>query len=580
MNRLKDEKSPYLQQHASNPVNWFTWSDEAFTVAQKEDKPLFISIGYATCHWCHVMNEECFEDEAVANLINEFFVPIKVDREERRDVDNIYMLSAHIINNAGGWPLTIFATPDKKPFFAATYIPKYTKDNHIGLMDLLPHINYIWKEKRDGVLKAAEQVFEILLKVDDVTKEKGEELQEDILDYTFETLYNAFDLRYGGFGKAPKFPVPHNIQFLLKYYLFSKNEKALGMALKTLDSIRLGGIYDHVDGGIHRYATDEKWNIPHFEKTLYDQALIIDAYVKAYNITKDDFYKESAEDIAEYVLEKLLSSEGGFFAGEDALADYYLFSANELIDNFGEIVRDIICFSDTGNFNDEKTGKPTGKNVIYLSKKEKIKKFEKIRNRLKHLRKKRPHPDIDKKILLDWNALMITSLLHLNDISENNKFLEPAVNTLNFLISTMEKNGIFYHRLIEGSLDIEGFADDYIFFIEALLTCYETTLDKFYLNKAIEITNILNKNFLDKDRGGYFFTSDNVKDILFRKREFADSAIPSANSKAVNILNKIYFFTKNEKYADILNDLIKVYSNFIEKAPFEFTEFLSNYMDI
>lgn len=235
MNRLKNEKSPYLQQHASNPINWFTWSDEAFEVAQKEDKPLFISTGYATCHWCHVMNEECFEDEAVANLINEFFVPIKVDREERRDIDNIYMLSAHIINNAGGWPLTIFATPDKKPFFAATYIPKYTKDNHIGLMDLLPHINYIWKEKRDGVIKAANQVFEILLKVDDVSKENGEELQEDILDYTFETLYNAFDLRSGGFGKAPKFPVPHNIQFLLKYYLFSKNEKALGMALKTLE---------------------------------------------------------------------------------------------------------------------------------------------------------------------------------------------------------------------------------------------------------------------------------------------------------------------------------------------------------
>jgi len=341
-NRLKNEKSPYLLQHATNPVDWYPWCDAAFNQAKLLDKPVFLSIGYSTCHWCHVMAKEVFEDYETAQLINENFIPIKVDREERKDIDNIYMLACQIMTQNGGWPLTIFTTPEKKPFFAGTYIPKER------LKELILQVNNLWKLKRNVVSKTVEKIMSIFQAIENPALSKKWELNDEIINFCYETLYNEFDLRNGGFGKAPKFPVTPNIRFLLNYYLKTKNEKSLGMALKTLESIKLGGIYDQIDGGIHRYSIDEKWFTPHFEKTLYDQALISEMFFKAYNITKDEFYLNSGIDILEYVKENLLSEEGSFYSGEDALIDFYLWEYSEIpeeindtkISKIGEIIEE------------------------------------------------------------------------------------------------------------------------------------------------------------------------------------------------------------------------------------------------
>ncbi len=573
MNRLKNEKSPYLLQHADNPVNWHTWSEEAFELAEKEDKPLFISIGYSTCHWCHIMNSECFQDEEVAELINDAFIPVKVDREERRDVDNFYMLSCQIINNSGGWPLTVFATPDKKPFFADSYIPKHSQGRRPGLMELIPHIKKLWLEKKDTILKAARQIFSIMEKVDSASMKRGKLLDSEYLDYCYESLYNIFDLKYGGFSKAPKFPVTHNIKFLIKYGTVYNNEKALGIALKTLENIRLGGIYDHVGGGIHRYSTDESWLIPHFEKTLYDQALITDSFLLAFEATENFFYKDSAEDTLYYTINNLLSESGGFFSGEDALSEFYLFSSEELLKVCGNNVENIFNFSSEGNFYEEKTGKPTGKNVLSLKSKDIIGEFKEIKNKLFSLRKKRSKPAKDNKILLDWNALTATALYKAYKVYDNKYFLKVADSTVEFITNKMMRGDCLFHRIIDDSVDINGFIDDYIFFIETLLTSFEYTDNTEHFKLALKLTEIIIENFWDKENGAFYFTDKNMKNVVLRKKEFLDSAVPSANSKSLFIFCKLYSFTGNKKYIELAEDIIKVYSNFVDKSPVAFTEF-------
>ncbi len=560
MNRLKFEKSPYLKQHADNPVNWYPWKKETFEKAKKEDKPLFISIGYSTCHWCHVMNEECFQDVEVAKLLNDTFIPVKVDREERRDIDNIYILAAQIMNGNAGWPLNIMATPDKKPFFAATYIPKQS------LLKLIPQIKSVWKNEKEKVLNIALQIFNIMRNIENVSKNNNNEIDENILEYTFETLYNEFDVRYGGFSKSPKFPLALNINFLLRYYEKTKNEKALGMALKTLTSIRLGGIFDHVSGGIHRYSVDEKWLIPHFEKTLYDQALISESYINAYEITKDDFYLSSAKKIIDYVVNELSDFKWGFYSGQDADAEYYIWSEKELVKSFGDGIREIFDISEEGNFFDEKTGKKTGKNVLSIKSIDKLEKVEKIVNKLKTLRNKRKKPDIDKKILLDWNSLMIKSLLKYYLNSKDERFLQIARKNLDFLIENFKKNDKYFHQIIDNELMIDGFIDDYIFLIDAILTLYEIIDEKKYLNIAKDIMDLTLKYFWDNENGGFFFSAEFVEDIPLRKKEFIDSVIPSGNSRAIQVFKLLSKYEKRNSYEKLKEELVNLYSNFLKKS--------------
>ncbi|MFC1818319.1 thioredoxin domain-containing protein, partial [Thermodesulfobacteriota bacterium] len=315
-NRLANEKSPYLLQHARNPVDWHPWSDEAFTTAAREDKPIFLSIGYSTCHWCHVMERESFEDEEIAKLLNQTFVCIKVDREERPDIDNIYMTVCSMMTGSGGWPLTVIMTPDKKPFFAGTYFAKHTQYGRIGMLDMIPRLHDIWHNRRDEVLESTDRILEILQQQNDFTP--GRELDREILHRAFNELSNRYDSIHGGFSKAPKFPTPHNITFLLRYWKMTGNDHALAMVEHTLTAMRQGGIFDQIGFGFHRYATDEKWLLPHFEKMLYDQALLAIAYLEAYQVTGNSFFKQTAEEIFTYVLRDMTAPAGGFFSAEDA----------------------------------------------------------------------------------------------------------------------------------------------------------------------------------------------------------------------------------------------------------------------
>ncbi|MBP9120319.1 MAG: thioredoxin domain-containing protein, partial [Ignavibacterium sp.] len=374
-NKLINEKSPYLLQHAYNPVNWFPWGDEAFEIANSEDKPIFLSIGYSTCHWCHVMEKESFEDDEVAKLMNDAFVSIKVDREERPDIDGIYMSVCQMITGSGGWPLTIVMTPDKKPFFTGTYFPKQNRFNRIGMMELIPRLKEIWITKKDEVIKSANEIASSLNNqnlISDTTV-----IDKSVLDKAYDELSKRYDETNGGFGSAPKFPSPHNLLFMLRYWKSRNQPKALEMVEKTLTEMRHGGIYDHIGFGFARYSTDQNWLVPHFEKMLYDQAMLVMAFTETYLATKNNFYKETAQEILEYVLRDMTHPEGGFYSAEDADSEgeegkFYLWDADELRNVLDKKESDfairVFSIADDGNWIDESKGMMPGTNILHLNK--------------------------------------------------------------------------------------------------------------------------------------------------------------------------------------------------------------------
>ncbi len=353
MNHLSNEKSPYLLQHANNPVEWYPWCDEAFYKAKEEDKPIFLSIGYSTCHWCHVMEKESFEDEEIADLMNDAFISIKVDREERPDIDGIYMSVCQMLTGSGGWPLTIIMTPDKKPFFAGTYFPKTARFGRLGIIELIPQIKDIWLNRRDEINKSASEIINAL---NQGIIPSANEIDKKIFEKAFDDFKNRFDPEYGGFGQAPKFPSPHNLSFLLRYYLMKNDKDALSIVEKSLTEMRKGGIYDHIGFGIHRYSTDREWLIPHFEKMLYDQALLAIAYTELYQVAKNDIYRNTVEEILDYVLRDMTSPEGGFYSAEDADSEgeegkFYLWSKdeiNEILNEDVDLISDIFNLKEDG----------------------------------------------------------------------------------------------------------------------------------------------------------------------------------------------------------------------------------------
>jgi len=454
-NHLANEKSPYLLQHADNPVDWYPWGEEAFTKAKEEDKPIFLSIGYSTCHWCHVMEEESFEDTAVANLMNDAFVCIKVDREERPDIDNIYMTVCQLLTGGGGWPLTIIMTPDKKPFFAGTYFPKESRFGRQGLMELIPQLKDAWKNQRDKILKSAGEVTQLL---ESYTGDAaGTELDESTLNLTYNQLLERYDKQFGGFGTAPKFPTPHHLLYLLRYWKRTGNEKALEMVENTLRSMRRGGIYDQVGFGFHRYSTDFQWHLPHFEKMLYDQALLAIAYTEGYQATGKREYRNTAEEIFTYVLRDMTSPKGGFYSAEDADSEgeegkFYLWSDAELRNVLGAKDADrfikIFNVEATGNFVDQSMGDKTGTNILYLKKTtgeisaelkiplEKVEIFiNSSREKLFKHREKRIHPYKDDKILTDWNGLMISALAKGSQVFNEPRYEIAARNAVDFILN-------------------------------------------------------------------------------------------------------------------------------------------------
>ena len=594
-NKLINEQSPYLLQHAYNPVEWFPWVEEAFEKARSENKPIFLSIGYSTCHWCHVMEKESFEDEEVAKLMNEAFVSIKVDREERPDIDGIYMTVCQMLTGSGGWPLTIVMTPDKKPFFAGTYFPKYSRYGRVGMIELVPQLKEIWKTKHSEIINSAEEISRVLV---NASKFSGDEtLTVEIIDKGFEELKNRFDNQNGGFGKYPKFPAPHNLTFLLRYWKKSKNQSALNMVEKTLQNMRLGGIYDQVGFGFHRYSTDEKWLVPHFEKMLYDQALLAVAYTEAFQATKNDLYKITAQEILEYVNREMRSKKGGFFSAEDADSEgeegkYYLWTFDEIksiLKDDAEIFLEMFNCTIDGNWFDPAHGSVVGTNILHL--KNTIEEFaqkRELNNRelgikislaqkqLLAIREQRVNPHKDDKILTDWNSLMISAFAKAAQVFGEKMYAEMAAEAVKFLMKYLvDSNGKLLHRYRNGKSDIIGNLNDYAFFISALLDLYETNFEAEHLKTAINLSGKLIQHFWDNDEGGFYFTSDDNEKLLVRQKEIYDGAIPAGNSVALLNMIRLYRFTGNPEYYDKASRMIKTFSDVIKSSPSGYTQFLS-----
>ena len=584
-NHLYNEKSPYLQQHAKNPVNWYPWGKEAFKIAQDEDKPIFLSIGYSTCHWCHVMAHESFEDEEVAELMDETFVSIKVDREERPDIDKVYMTVCQMMTGSGGWPLTIIMTPDKKPFFAGTYFPKNTRFGRIGLIDLIKRIKELWSNQRSELVNSADQIINNLQNIDQ--ESPGEIFTESTLKKAYQSLLRQFDETNGGFGSRPKFPTPHNLIFLLRFWKRTGEKKALEMVEKTLQAMRNGGIYDHIAFGFHRYSTDSIWLVPHFEKMLYDQALIAIAYIEAYQATKNEDYKKTAQEIFTYVLRDMLSHEGGFYSAEDADSEgeegkFYVWTKIELenILDKDELDLAIKVFNvgESGNYLEEATGKKTNKNILYLNNNlegEIQERIERIRIKLFNVRKNRIHPHKDDKILTDWNGLMIAALAKAATAFPDDDYLKFAKKTVNFiLLNLRDSNKKLLHRYKDGISEINGYLTDYAFFIWGLIELYEATFDIFYLKTALELHEIQTQDFWDNKIGGFYFTADNSEKLLTRQKEIYDGAIPSGNSIALLNLLRLSYLTGNYKLEEKADTLNRVFSEKIKANPLGYTQFL------
>jgi uncharacterized protein YyaL (SSP411 family) len=594
-NRLINEKSPYLLQHANNPVDWYPWGEEAFEKARKENKPIFLSIGYSTCHWCHVMERESFEDPEVANLMNEVFVSIKVDREERPDIDSIYMTVCQMMTGSGGWPLTIIMTPDKKPFFAGTYFPKDSRFGRIGMTQLVPRIKEIWTTKRDEIVNSANKITSALQQA---TKETlGEKLDESTFRVAYNQLAERFDTVHGGFGRAPKFPTPHNLLFLLRYWKRAGNEEALEIVEKTLQAMRLGGIYDHVGFGFHRYSTDAEWFLPHFEKMLYDQALLAMAYIEAYQATGNEEYEETAREIFTYVLRDMTSPQGGFYSAEDADSEgeegkFYLWKEEEIRNVLekeeADLIRDVFNVEKGGNFSEEATGRGAGGNILHLKKsipaiasqlkiseQELEKRLDAAREKLFSVREKRIHPHKDDKILTDWNGLMIAALAKGGQVFNEPKYEEAAKRAVDFILKNLRKpDGRLLHRYRDGQAALPAHVDDYAFLIWGLLELYETSFDINYLKTAIDLNRDLITHFWDDISGGFYFTADDGENLLLRNKEIYDGAIPSGNSVSMLNLLRLDRITANSDFEEKAEKIGSAFSKTIKQFPAAHTELM------
>jgi uncharacterized protein YyaL (SSP411 family) len=587
-NRLINESSPYLLQHATNPVDWYPWGRDAFEKARKENKPIFLSIGYSTCHWCHVMEHESFSDEEVAALLNKYFVSIKVDREERPDIDQVYMAVTQTMTGRGGWPNTVFLTPEKKPFFAGTYFPKETRWGLPGLMELLPKVAAIWQNDRENVLKSAQQITDLL--AGKSNPNPGTALDKNLLDKTRNLLADVYDPEYGGFGQAPKFPTPHILTFLLRRYHHNEDTQALAMVEKTLTRMRLGGIHDHIGFGFHRYSTDGQWLVPHFEKMLYDQALLAMAYTEAYQATGKKFYARTVREILTYILRDMTSNEGGFYSAEDADSErvegkFYLWTLPQIQKILGkketETFKKIYTLEANGNFTSREQAQAAGSNILHLKKalpdlagelglpeKQLHRRLEINRAKLFKVRNKRVHPFKDDKILTDWNGLMIAALARAGQVLNEPRYTANAVRATDFIMLKLrDNNGRLVKRYRKGTAGLPAHLDDYAFVVWGFLELYEATLKATYLQEAIRLNDQMIKHFWDQQSGGLFMTADDSEKLLIRNKAIYDGAIPSGNSVAALNLLRLGHITGREDYLKKAEEISRAFSESVNRYP-------------
>ena len=624
-NRLFLEKSPYLLQHAHNPVNWYPWGEEAFQSARKENKPVLLSVGYSTCHWCHVMEEESFEDLEIAKYLNENYIAVKVDREERPDIDSIYMNVTQMMTGRGGWPMTVWLTPQKKVFYAGTYFPPRTGDRgpSTGFLDLLKELKKAYIEKKEAVDKTGEKIQELLLEAHSPSLMSNPVPGKEIFHTLQSQLEGIWDLTYGGMKGAPKFPSSFPLRFLLRYSLKTKNEKLLQAVQAALEGMNKGGIHDHVGGGFHRYSTDEKWLVPHFEKMLYDQALLAMSYLEAYQLFKQEHfsksngktssmasvetiesYKETAVNILDYVMRDMQSQKGGFYSATDAdslTAEsaangkihapkgekeegfYFTWTPKEIDQALNkqqaELIKKYYGVTPYGNFE--------GRNILYTSKTLSIvakelsldfdqakKTLEEARKVLYQTRERRPLPLRDEKILCSWNGLMISAFVYGYFVLGEKKYLSQAERSAQFILDNMFKKDQLYRSWKDGAAYIPAYLDDYAFFISALLDLFEWTGRVNWLEKAILLDRTLEEKFEDKENGGFFMTGKDHESLLVREKPFYDGAEPSGNSIAGMNLLRLAELTGNKTYKNRAEKLLRALSLKLKDQPMAFSEAL------
>ena len=591
-NRLAQETSPYLLQHAHNPVDWFAWGDEAFQIAKSENKPILLSVGYSACHWCHVMERESFENEAIAAIMNREYVCIKVDREERPDVDAIYMSAVQLMTGQGGWPMTVFMTPDGKPFFGGTYFPPEDMYGRPGFPRILEAVATAWQTERLGIESQSDTILAHMDQGNDLTRDLQDSLlTPKILENAYTTLSASFDRQHGGFGNAPKFPQPANLDFLLRFHARGKRQEALQMVEKTLQKMALGGMYDQLGGGFHRYSTDQTWLVPHFEKMLYDNAQLAQTYAYAFQITGKAFYKGVAEETLEYVLREMTSEEGGFYSAQDADSEgeegkFFVWTPEEVTAILGE--QDAKVFN--AFYDVSKAGNWEGNNILHvvMDAKDVAQQFgltveqaaqilDKARIAMLQARDRRVKPGLDDKILTAWNGLMLAAFAECGAIFNRQDFTDAAVKNADFVLNQLaqsEDKTRLLRTYRNGQAKLNGYLEDYAFYADGLLHLYQATFDPKWLTQAQTLADAMLEHFWDEAHSGFYTTSNDHEQLVQRLKDLDDNATPSGNSVGVEVLLKLWAFTGSERYQQCAARVLRKLGPVLEKHPYGFARLL------
>jgi uncharacterized protein YyaL (SSP411 family) len=578
-NSLIKETSPYLLQHAHNPVDWYPWSDEAFEKAKKENKPVFLSVGYSACHWCHVMEHESFEDEETAKIMNENFINIKVDREERPDVDTIYMNVVQMLTGHGGWPMSVFMTPDKKPYYGGTYFPKERRYHMPSFKEILTHVGNFYHQKKDSLEKNSAMIIKNLENMNSYT-EGEQNISPLTLKRTVEHLEGNFDYENGGFGDKPKFPNTFSLDLFLRYYKNTKDAEYLSMVELTLTQMCNGGIYDQLGGGFYRYSVDEIWLIPHYEKMLYDNSVLIKLLLELYQITKKPFYKEKARESLEYVIREMTNSEGGFYSTQDADSEgiegeFYVWTPKQFEEVLGEKSSKVMCkffdITEHGNFEHGKSNLQIRFTSAEIAEKLKMDIEEVIsiikdsKPKLLEARNKRIFPAKDTKILTSWNGLMLSAFAKGYEVLKDDRYLEIANKTIDFLFKNLYKNGLLLRSYKDNQAKYNAYLEDYAFLIQSLIDLYQVTFDKSVLDKALELNKIMINEFFDESQGGFFYTGNNHEELIVRTKEVFDHSIPSGNSVALRNLIRLERITGDSDLGKRVEKCISIFSGTVNR---------------
>jgi uncharacterized protein len=587
-NHLIHETSPYLLQHAHNPVDWYSWGDEAFQKAKSQNRPILLSIGYSACHWCHVMERESFEDEKIAALMNDLFVNIKVDREERPDLDEIYMNAVQMLTGRGGWPMTVFLTPEGKPFYGGTYFPPEDRYGVPGFPKILQGVANAYREKPQDVERSVEQILAALQRMS-LSTESQQPFSSDIIGQSAEQLAQAYDTDHGGLGKAPKFPNVGVYELFLRHYHHSKGSRFLEMVTHTLTKMAQGGIYDHLGGGFHRYSVDAKWLVPHFEKMLYDNAQLVRIYAQVYCVTGEPLFKQVVDETMNYLMREMLHTEGGFYSTQDADSEgeegrFFVWTEAEITRILGEGSSEIFCriydVSEEGNFEEKNILHP----ILTLEQASKffrrdLKEIESLvsdaKRKLFQEREKRPKPFRDEKILTSWNGLMLSGLAEAIKISPHPSYLEAANRTVNFIFTKMFRDGHLLHTYKSGPGKILGYLDDYAFLAAGLLDLFEATVNRAHLDRALKLAEIMLHEFWDEAGGGFFYTGRSHERLIAQSKPIFDGSIPSGNAMATQVLLRLYHYTGKEDYLKRAERILRAYYNAMENQPFGFAHMLA-----